>query len=554
MNEIINTCFETTKESHVIAYYSHLIPLAITLALAIFILIKTKLSRLSLTFIAFSLTFILWLAGDLVTWVNGNYFLVIASWSVLDFINAVFFIFGLYFFIVLTRGGKDVSIVTKLVLILPTIPIFIMTVTGYSVTSFDQIYCEAVESNLVTVYKLVIEAICLIALFVYTITGVLRQKEKLQRRAIALTGGSLFFFLGIFSVFEYIASITDYYEIHLYSMFSLPFFLIIITFVITTLNIIDLRLFRTQILSYILLILVAAQLLYISDMSEQLLGIITLVTTAAFAYMLNSNVGKQIAQQRQIETLAKDLKVANTHLEELSTQKSQFVSLATHQIRSPLTALQGYASLLLEGDYGQVSKEQKDAIAAMYESAHNLITIVGDYLDISRIDLGKMKYDMTEFSLRDLIASAVHDLQPNLLNKPITLTYTPKNPDDACPVRADMGKIKQMVGNIIDNAIKYTPQGTITVSLEHKAATRRYVVSIADTGVGIAPETKGKLFERFSRADDAHVVNTQGTGLGLFIVKQFAEAHGGRIWVESEGKEKGSQFYIDLPERAEDVK
>lgn len=256
----------------------------------------------------------------------------------------------------------------------------------------------------------------------------------------------------------------------------------------------------------------------------------------------------------QIKALASDLQVANTHLEELSTQKSQFVSLATHQIRSPLTALQGYASLLLEGDYGQVSKEQKEAITAMYESAHNLITIVGDYLDISRIDLGKMKYDMTEFSLRDLISSSVHDLQPNLLNKPITLTYTPKNPDDVCPIRADLGKIKQMVGNIIDNAIKYTPEGSIVVSLEHKTATRRYVVSIVDTGVGIAPETKDKLFERFSRADDAHVVNTQGTGLGLFIVKQFAEAHGGRIWVESEGKGKGSQFYIDLPERAEDVK
>ncbi len=233
-------------------------------------------------------------------------------------------------------------------------------------------------------------------------------------------------------------------------------------------------------------------------------------------------------------------------LEKSNDDKTKFVSFATHQIRAPLTAIKGYASLILEGEYGEIPDKVKEAAQIMYKSAHNLVGVVGDYLDISRIELGKMKYDFAPIDLTPTIKQLVAELQPNLIGKELTLTFAPKNPDDLCSVSVDAGKIKQVVGNLVDNAIKYTPKGSIVVSIEHKTD-NKVLISIVDTGVGVDEATKAKLFQRFSRADDAHAVNATGTGLGLYIVRQMVEAHHGRVWVESEGKGKGSQFYIELP-------
>lgn len=242
--------------------------------------------------------------------------------------------------------------------------------------------------------------------------------------------------------------------------------------------------------------------------------------------------------------LYQDLEHKNVELNALNQQKTEFISVASHQLRGPLTAIKGYASLVLEGDFGQISQPVREAIETMFKSTQVLVVIVGDYLDVSRIEQGRMRYDFSEFDLRPLLESIANEFQPNVRVSGLQLSVGfDKNADYF--VHADQGKIKQVVSNLMDNAIKYTPKGGIAVTME-RTKDDKIRVNFKDTGVGITPEVMPKLFDKFSRAPGASQTNITGTGLGLYVAKKMMEAHRGRVWAESEGKDKGSTFHMEL--------
>ncbi|MDQ3014604.1 MAG: GAF domain-containing sensor histidine kinase [bacterium] len=246
---------------------------------------------------------------------------------------------------------------------------------------------------------------------------------------------------------------------------------------------------------------------------------------------------------KELTATNKKLKTANLKLTELDQLKTEFISLATHQIRAPLTAIKGYISLIREGDYGDVSTEVDSALGVVSESTNNLVTIVGDFLDVSRIEQGRMKYDFSDFNVDELVQQVITEYKPNVDRRGLVLNFTHDQNSENF-VHADRGKLKQIFGNILDNSIKYTQQGSIDVSVTKKDD--RILIKVADTGVGIPENTIPKLFQKFTRASNANEANILGTGLGLYVAKQMIEAHEGRIWAESEGSGKGSQFYIEL--------
>lgn len=246
-----------------------------------------------------------------------------------------------------------------------------------------------------------------------------------------------------------------------------------------------------------------------------------------------------------LEELNNQVRIANEKLKELDQLKSEFLSLATHQIRAPLTAIRGYASMILQGDYGQISSQTKDAVDIINKSTVNLIDIVGEFLDISRIEQGRMIYNKEKFDIRELVKEVVSELKPNVDKAKLSIEeHLPT--EGSFVVDADKGKIKQIMGNLIDNAIKYSLRGEIDVEVS-EAENGKVKVSIKDSGIGIAPEEIGKLFAKFSRTKDAHKTNVTGTGLGLYIAKKMLEAQSGNIYVSSEGVSKGSTFSIELP-------
>jgi signal transduction histidine kinase len=249
-----------------------------------------------------------------------------------------------------------------------------------------------------------------------------------------------------------------------------------------------------------------------------------------------------VALRERAEGLSKNLEIANLRLLELDKQKTEFVSLASHQLRGPLTAIKGYASMLNEGDYGALPVSAMEILGRIQKSAHDMAVLITDYLDVTRIELGKVKYQPERFSMRDLVAEVEKELAPNV-HPNVTLTIDEGT--DPRFVYADRNKVKQVVANLIDNAVKYTPQGAVTAAVTRVDGYAR--LEVKDNGVGISKASLPHLFQKFSRAQNASKSNIKGTGLGLYIAKTIADHHRGRLSVFSEGEGKGSTFTFDLP-------
>ncbi len=237
------------------------------------------------------------------------------------------------------------------------------------------------------------------------------------------------------------------------------------------------------------------------------------------------------------------LEAVNERLKELDQLKSEFVSLATHQLRAPLTSIKGYISLIQEGDYGPVSPQVSEALDIIYKSTQNLVLVVGDFLDVSRIELGKMKYEFAPVDINKLLGQITTELKPVIDKSGLAFTYH-ADPGKNYTINGDIGKLKQIFTNLIDNSTKYTPKGSVDVSLSRVGD--KILFKISDTGIGMAPELIPQLFNKFSRLKDAGKANILGTGLGLYVVKQMVEAHNGRVWAESDGSGKGSRFFVEL--------
>ncbi len=238
-----------------------------------------------------------------------------------------------------------------------------------------------------------------------------------------------------------------------------------------------------------------------------------------------------------------ELESANENLKQLDQAKSEFLSIASHQLRTPLTGIKGYLSMLVEGDYGKIPKKIEDIIKQVFEASNRMARLVDVFLNVSRIEAGKLKLELNGFDLGELVLRSVKDLEITANERGLKLSF--EKMDNVYIVKADSDKIKDVLLNLIDNAIKYTKKGSINVKLSKKDS--QALVEVSDTGVGLAEEDIDKLFNKFSRGEDSSKINTGGSGLGLYVAKKVIDAHGGKIWVESLGKEKGSKFSFTLP-------
>lgn len=557
-HSILNTCYQfinSQTEIVLMVKYSHIIPIFLILFLGFFVLIKAKLNLFSRIFFIFIFIFAIWLIGDLILWTQSNYFLLYAVWAPLVFIEIIFYIFGIYFAL-LFINKNDISIITKTFLFLIALPPFVITVMGLSVTGFNQSICEANNNSFLDVYKLIAEAILLLVLLYYIIKSFLGKKDVKNKKSNIVVLGSMFLFLAIFGATEYISAITGIYEYNLYSLFLLPIFLLVIIYAVFELDIFHFNILGTQYLVVGLTILGTGQLFFVNGWTDRLLTILTVTMTVGLSIILFRNFKRESDQRIHIENLSLMLGQSKMRLEEskieiedvneklksLDKLKTEFVSLASHQLRSPLTAIKGYTSMLLDGDYGEINKEAKETIKRVMESSNNLTLVVEDLLNVSKIESGGMKYEMTKFDLVEVASSMAKDLSVTVENKGLKLIFLSNGVND-CMVNGDKEKIRQIVLNFIDNSIKYTKTGEIKVKVER--VNDKIVFSVADTGMGMTPEIKESLFQKFARGDGARM-NTSGTGLGLYLAKQIVEAHKGRVWVESEGPGKGSTFFMEL--------
>jgi signal transduction histidine kinase len=318
----------------------------------------------------------------------------------------------------------------------------------------------------------------------------------------------------------------------------------IIAYAILRYRLFNTRIVTAQLLTFVLVAFTSIRLIVSDSAQLVIFNTILLGITLLVGLNLIKSVKREVEAREKIEKLAKDLAKANDRLKELDQLKTEFLSLASHQFRSPLAAMKGYASLILEGSYGKINPAVHDAVDNIFESADNLVSVVQDFLDVSRIEQGSMKYNFEKIDMKPLVDGVVDSLRPNINEVGLKIGF--KAPDKNYFVNADKNKINQVIINLIDNAQKYTKEGSVDVELDKKDG--MVLIKVIDTGIGIRNEDIENLFGKFSRNKEGEKINVGGTGLGLYIVKKIVEAHGGEIWVKSEGYGKGSVFIVGLEE------
>ncbi len=551
---ILNTCYETTKDLRTIAAYSHLIPVLLSFALALFVFFKAKFNLFSKIFLVFVCTFSLWLIGDFSIWVSNDYHLVYAVWSTLDFIEIIFYILGLYFVLVFIYE-RDVTVWTKIGFLLLALFPFIITITGHSVTGFDQSVCEALNNDYLTNYKLIVEGSILAIILIHIVRVLFKTQKDFDKKADLIVLGSVLVFLITFGSTEYFSSVTGIYEVNLYSLFILPVFLVAIIYAVFELDIFHFNILGTHYLVAGLVIMIGGQLFFINNDTDKLLTILTIIIGIAISIILFRNLKRESDQRVRIERLSEELEISkrgleesnkkletmNDKLKELDKLKTEFLSLATHQLRSPLTAIKGYASMVVDGDFGEIGVKAKEAVDRILQSSNNLTLVIEDFLNVSKIESGGMKYVKENFDLSEMVSGMAKDLSITAGKKGLALSYTQDTGNHH--IYGDKEKLRQVVLNFVDNSIKYTEKGSIVVSLTNTNGKVR--IAIKDTGMGVTPEEKAQLFQKFSRADGAKL-NAGGSGLGLYLAKEIIVAHNGNVGIESEGAGKGSTFFVEL--------
>ncbi|PIP22133.1 MAG: hypothetical protein COX38_02290, partial [Candidatus Nealsonbacteria bacterium CG23_combo_of_CG06-09_8_20_14_all_39_25] len=248
--------------------------------------------------------------------------------------------------------------------------------------------------------------------------------------------------------------------------------------------------------------------------------------------------------EREVEKATQELREAYEDLKKLDKAKSEFISIASHQLRTPLTAIKGYISMINEGTYGKLPENMGGPLNNIYASNERLIKLVNDLLSVSRIEAGRMETKLEKLSLESLISSVLEELSNIAKEKGLYLKWEkPKKP--LPKISVDKDQFRQVVMNVIDNAIRYTEKGGITIKCEMQDA--KCKIEVSDTGAGITKAELSKMFESFSRGAAGTRLYTEGVGLGLYVARKFIEAHDGKVWAKSKGKDKGSTFYIELP-------
>ncbi len=492
---------------------------------------------LTISFAAWSLSY--W------QWLNSSDYNQAFFWTNVLAVSSLYI--PIFFFHWNVELSKDFNKLRKFVIIVSYISVIVLSLffsSQYLITDLEQKLFFKFWPNPGFLYTFYIFFIYLI-LAVYAVVVILKQYVK--SKSVIIKGRS--FYLLLSAVFGYGGGATNFllwYDVYFppYGNFVVGFFPFFFGYAMIKHKMFNVKTVATEILVLFIVSVLFIQVVLSNSILEFTLRALFFVFVTLLGVLLIRSVYKEVHQREKIENLAKDLEKANEKLRELDQLKTEFLSLATHQIRSPLTSMRGYVSMVLEGDYGKISEEVREPLVTVQHSTEGLSKIVNDFLNVSRMEQGRMQYDFEEKNLVDVVKNMVDQYRPNVEEKGLKLKLEIEGENHN--VSIDENKFEQVVGNIIDNSIKYTLEGSITVRVSSPDS-KKVRLEVSDTGVGISKEEIPKLFVKFKRAEGAQKVSVTGSGLGMYLAKKITESHSGKIWIESEGEGKGSNFIVELP-------
>ncbi len=527
-------------------YYSHLLPTLSTLIFAVVLLRQDFNNTLSKILAIIVISFSGWCLSDLVLWADANPDHIMFFWSLLIYFELLVYIGSLYF-INYFINKRLLGWKTEAVIFIFSLPIFLFAHTSLNLTGFDYTNClkEALEGPLV-LYAYFIEILLTLGILVIAALAYLKNNSTATKRSILVVSVGILLFLFSFSFGNIFGSIDTNYELGQFGLLAAPIFIALLTYLSVKYGTFNLKAIGAEALVVAIILLIISILFNTKIEHIRVIASFTAIITSLLGYMLIKSVKKEVAQREQIEELAVTLDKANERLKILDKMKSEFVSIASHQLRSPLTSIRGYASMLAEGSYGKLAPKAQEAVTNIAESSKYMALSIEDYLNVSRIEAGNMKYELSDFNLKTEAEKIVDEMRPTAMKKGLVMVFR-SDCSGSCSIHGDIGKTRQVIMNLLDNSMKYTPKGSITVVAHDDVKKKKMYITIQDTGVGMSKETQGEVFDKFVRAKNANNINVTGTGLGLFVAKKMVTEMGGKVWAESEGEGKGSTFNIEFP-------
>jgi len=485
-------------------------------------------------------------------------------WAIFYYISAALIAtYFLYFVIAFPCEGKKWSIKYHLLMHIPIIMVSFLLI--FNLKFFDEFtlrsWGKEIKLGLAYYFYVFYFVGYMSTAFIILLRKIFKAKgeEKFQLK---------FVFLGTFigtifaAFFNLILPIYNYKFIWVGPCFAL-IMIASLTYSILRHHLFNIKVIATELLTFAVWIAILVEVFLADTWKERALEGGLLIFVVFFGILIIRSVIKEVAMREEVEKLALDLKSANDKLKEMDQIKSDFVTIASHQLWSPLTAIKGYASLMLEGSYGKVPEKMKDPLSKLFRSSERMVVMVGDFLNVSRIERGKIDYEFTKFDLKKIVKELFEEFKLSMEKEGRSdpKLYFDTEVKGEVFVNGDEGKIKQVLSNLIDNAIKYTPVREVGLSVGEVGKISGFVkiifslpkdkqvalVAVKDSGAGMSEETLGKLFDKFSRAGNASKFNANGSGLGLYVAKEFMKKHDGRIWAESAGEGKGSTFFVELP-------
>ncbi len=324
-------------------------------------------------------------------------------------------------------------------------------------------------------------------------------------------------------------------------VFILPFILFT-AYAIIKHGLLNTKVVATELLMFALAVVTFLDVVITKDLWSIIFRVVVFILVLFFSILLIKSVRNEITQREKLQKMTEELTTANLRLQELDRQKTEFLSIASHQLRTPCSILKGYIELIKDGGYGKVTKDTVDILNNMDESNEHLIKLIDEFLNISRIEQGRAKYNFANFDLAHMVKGVVFELKKRAEDKGLKLEWTNKIPFN---LSGDEEKIRHVAFNFVDNAIKYTETGAVEINVSNDEGGIK--MTVKDGGFGFEKVDEANFFQKFYRGENIKNTNVTGTGLGLYVCKKFIEAHGGKVWAHSPGLGKGSEFGFWLP-------
>jgi len=522
-------------------YYAYVPITLITIFIGFYVFFNGKHLLLNRLFLAISFLLASWTMSTLILWTNIHSNFMLFVWSFAGLILSLLAIFCIYFIYVFFEK-KDIPVWLKIVFIILLAPVLFLTPTSFNLHGFNITNCDAFEFWGIT-FKLYYTFLNMLAIFSILFMMIRKYKSALSefKRQILLMGvGIELFLLLFFSITSLIYYLTEIgilldSRLEMYGVIGIAILMVCISILIVRFKIFNIKLIATQALIWGLVVLIGSQFFFIKVTTNFILNGITFVISIVLGYFLIKSVKKEVEQREELNKL-------NINLQDLLKQRESLVHLITHKVKGSFTRSKYIFAGMLDGMFGEINDEIKKRAQQGIESDNGGIETVDLVLNAANLQKGIVKYEMKPLNFKELVEKVISDKK--ILVETRGLKLEKNIGEDLFNLNGDAFWLKEVVNNLIENAIRYTKEGKIEVGLSKKED--KILFYVKDTGIGITEEDKKNLFTEGGRGKDSVKVNVDSTGYGLYSVRLIVDAHKGRVWMEPNGESSGSIFYVEL--------